>query len=298
MRIEMRHLHAYQAVAELLHFRKAADRLNMAQPALSRTIRQLEDAIGEQLLERDNRNVTLTEPGQVFLEECRRCVAQLDEAVLKTRRAGLGEVGRLRIGYTDFAITGRLPELLEVFKAHHPDIHFDLSFGSTEEQLQQLHDGHIDFAFVTGPNTASEIRTETIQHDGFIALVSDEHRLATRTAIDLRELADEPFIVGSIERWKHFRRHLDALCMSAGFLPQVAQETFNSEGIFGFVAANFGVTIHLECARNYIRKGVTPLAIQDTTECLVTEAAWHTGAMTAAQQRFVDFIEAHASRIA
>ncbi|MBB3141318.1 LysR family transcriptional regulator [Halomonas organivorans] len=294
MRIDMRHLHAYLAVAEMLHFRQAAERLNLAQPALSRTIRQLEDAIGEQLLERDNRNVTLTEPGRVFLEECRLLIGQLDTAVLKTQRAGLGEVGRLRIGYTDFAITGHLPELLEEFKARQPDIRFDLSFGSTQEQLEQLHDERIDFAFVTGPNVAADLVTTTIQRDGFIALVSDEHRLAARTAIDLQELADEPFIVGSIERWKHFRRHLDALCMSAGFLPRVAQETFNSEGIFGFVAANFGVTIHLECARNYIRKGVTPLAIRNAPQYLETQAAWCISPMTPVKRRFAEFIAANA----
>lgn len=291
MRIELRHLRAYVAVAELLHFRQAAERLNLAQPALSRTIQQLEDAVGEKLLTRNNRQVEVTEPGQVFLEECRNIIAQLDEAVAKTRRAGLGEVGKLSIGYTDFAITGRLPEILEEFKRSYSEIRIDLSFGSTQEQLVQLQENRIDFAFITGPNMTPGIAAITVQRDRFIAVVSNDHRLATKNEIELEDLKDEPFIMGSIERWKHFRRHLDALCMTANFMPKVVQETFNSEGIFGFVAANFGVTIHLECANNYIRKGVTTIPIRNITNFLETEAAWKMDTSSPAKKAFVNFIE-------
>lgn len=291
MRIEIRHLRAFLAVAELLHFRQAAERLNLAQPALSRTIQQLEDAIGVSLLTRNNRQVELTEPGKTFLEECKKLMTQFDLAINNTRRAGQGEVGRLSIGYTDFAITGRLPTILEEFKSLYPEIKIDLLFGSTEEQLALLNDGRIDFAFLTGPNRSPGLTAITIQRDRFIAAVSDRHPLAKRSEIELQELAEEPFIVGSMERWKHFRRHLDVLCMTAGFMPRIFQETFNSEGIFGFVAANFGVTIHLACAENYIRKGVTTLPIKDATSFLETEAAWLTATSTPAQRTFSEFIQ-------
>lgn len=291
MRIDIRHLRAFLAVAELLHFRQAAERLNLAQPALSRTIQQLEDAIGVPLLIRNNRQVELTEPGRIFLEESRRLMAQLDLAITNTRRAGQGEIGRLSIGYTDFAITGILPEILEEFRSLYPDIKVDLLFGSTEEQLALLSDGRINFAFLTGPNRLPGLATVTVQRDRFIAAVSDQHPLATRPQIELKELAEEPFIVGSMERWKHFRRRLDVLCMTAGFMPRIFQETFNSEGIFGFVAANFGVTIHLECANNYIRKGVTTLQIQDANSHLETEAVWMEPTTTPAQEVFSKFIK-------
>ncbi|PMR72455.1 LysR family transcriptional regulator [Billgrantia endophytica] len=293
MRIEIRHLRAFIAVAELLHFRQAAERLNLAQPALSRTIQQLEEALGVQLLARTNRQVAITEPGHTFLDASRKLLVQLDLAILNTRRAGQGEVGRLSIGYTDFAITGRLPLILEEFKSIYPEIKIDLLFGSTEEQLSLLNDSRIDFAFVTGPNRASNLTTIPIQRDRFIAAVSNRHRLASRTSIRLEDLVEEPFIVGSIERWKHFRRHLDSLCMSAGFMPRISQETFNSEGIFGFVAADFGVTIHLECANNYIRKGVTTLPIENANRYLETEVAWLSTARSPAQKVFVDFIQGH-----
>lgn len=293
MRVEIRHLRAFLAVADLLHFRQAAERLNLAQPALSRTIQQLEEAIGVPLLTRNNRQVDITEPGRIFLEESRKVMDQLELAITNTRRAGRGEVGRLSIGYTDFAITGRLPAILEEFKASYPEIKIDLRFGSTEEQLALLHDGRIDFAFVTGPSRQAGLNAITIQRDRFIAAVSHQHPLARRSEIALQDLAEEPFIVGSIERWKHFRRHLDSLCMRAGFMPRIAQETFNSEAIFGFVAANFGVTIHLECAKNYVRKGVTFLTLEDADHFLETEAVWLTDTSTPTQRAFADFLRDH-----
>ncbi|PMR67351.1 LysR family transcriptional regulator [Halomonas heilongjiangensis] len=293
MRIDMRHLRAFLAVAELLHFRQAAERLNLAQPALSRTIQQLEEAIGVPLLTRNNRQVEITEPGRIFLDECKKLMAQLDLAIINTRRASQGEVGRLSIGYTDFAITGKLPTILEEFKSLYPEIKINLLFGSTEEQLALLNDGRIDVAFMTGPNRSPGLTSIIIQRDRFIAAVSNHHPLARRSEIELKELAEEPFIVGSMERWKHFRRHLDVLCMTAGFMPRISQETFNSEGIFGFVAANFGVTIHLECANNYIRKGVTTLSIKDANSFLETEAVWLTDTTTPTQRVFSNFIQSY-----
>ncbi|MDI5933419.1 LysR family transcriptional regulator [Halomonas kalidii] len=293
MRIDIRHLRAFLAVAELLHFRQAAERLNLAQPALSRTIQQLEEAIGVPLLTRNNRQVEITEPGRIFLDECKQLMAQLDLAITNTRRASQGEVGRLSIGYTDFAITGRLPTILEEFKSLYSEIKINLLFGSTEEQLALLNDGRIDVAFMTGPNRSPRLTSITIQRDRFIAAVSNHHPLARRSEIELKELTEEPFIVGSMERWKHFRRHLDILCMTAGFMPIISQETFNSEGIFGFVAANFGVTIHLECANNYIRKGVTTLSIKDANSFLETEAVWLTDTSTPTQRVFSNFIQSY-----
>ncbi|MGQ7247942.1 LysR substrate-binding domain-containing protein [Halomonas sp. V046] len=287
MRIDLRHLRAYVAVAELLHFRRAAERLNVAQPALSRTIVQLEDAIGEALLMRNNRQVQLTVPGEVFLEECYVILRQVDDAVTRTQRAGRGEIGRLSVGYTDFAITGGLPKILEGFRLLYPDVQFDMHFGSTAQQLQELTEDRLDIGFITGPNLTPGIMSLPIQEDRFIAVVSERHRLAGRSSIALAELATEPFILGNRDMWQHFRRRLDALCVEAGFLPRVAQEAFNSEGVFGFVASDFGVTVHLECAHNYVRKGVRLLPLEDVNASLVTEVAWKDQPLSAVQEAFL-----------
>lgn len=291
MRIEIRHLRAFIAVADCLHFRQAAERLNVAQPALSRTISQLEEAIGERLFKRNNRQVQLTEPGQIMLEESLQIIAQLERAVVKAQRVGRGEIGRLAIGYTDFAITGNLPMILDDFRHWHPDIRFDLNFGSTAQQISDLQNRHLDFGFLSGPNLTPGLISRPVQRDHFIAAVSEQHPLAQRDSIRLEELAHEPFIVGTTLMWQHFRRKLDDICARAGFQPYVAQETPYSEAIFGFVACNFGVTVHLECAGNYIRKGVRMLPLSNVDDSLVTEVAWLDESRSPAQQVFLDRLE-------
>ncbi|MFI8479789.1 LysR family transcriptional regulator [Pseudomonas sp. NPDC078700] len=290
MRIDLRHLRAFEAVAEELHFRRAAERLNLAQPALSRTIQQLEESVGEVLLLRSNRRVELTEAGRVFLAGSQTIFEQLENAVLQARKAGAGQIGQLRIGYTDFAVSGELPSILEGFHRCYPEIRAELIFGSTEQQLELLKEGSIEFAFLTGPLIEPNIESIELQRDRFVAALSYLHPLASRSELSLSELAKEPFVLGSVSHWSYFRRHLDALCLSANFLPEVAQEAFNSEGIFGFVAANIGVTIHLESAANYNRKGVVLVPLKGIDARLCTMAAWLKSDITPVQQKFIDFL--------
>ncbi|MGX5220408.1 LysR family transcriptional regulator [Pseudomonas segetis] len=290
MRIDLRHLRAFEAVAEELHFRRAAERLSLAQPALSRTIQQLEESVGEELLLRSNRRVELTEAGRVFLAGSRTIFEQLDNAVQQARKAGAGQIGQLRIGYTDFAVSGQLPSILEGFHRCYPEIRAELIFGSTQQQLEMLNEGSIEFAFVTGPLLEPNMDSIEIQRDRFVAALSHLHPLASRSELTLVELAKEPFVLGSMSHWAYFRRHLDALCLSANFLPEVAQEAFNSEGIFGFVAANIGVTIHLESSANYSRKGVVVVPLKDVDTRLCTLAAWLKTGITPVQQKFIEFL--------
>lgn len=295
MRIDLRHLRAFEAVAEELHFRRAAERLNLAQPALSRTIQQLEDTVGEVLLLRSNRRVELTEAGRVFLAGSRTIFEQLANTVEQARKAGAGQIGQLRIGYTDFAVSGKLPSILDGFHRRHPEIKAELIFGSTQHQLEHLKEGAIEFAFITGPLSEPNIDSLEVQSDSFVAALSERHPLAGRSQIALSELAKEPFILGGMSHWSFYRRHLDALCIKAGFLPQVAQEAFNSEGIFGFVAANIGVTIHLETASNYNRKGVVLIPLQDVDTRISTLAAWINTDITPVQEKFIEYLRQYSA---
>lgn len=291
MRIELRHLRAFVAVAEELHFRRAAERLNLAQPALSRTIQQLEEAVGETLLIRSNRRVELTEAGRVFLDESRRLFDGLDDAVLRAHKAAAGQVGELRIGYTDFAAAGQLPAILEGFHSDYPEIKTELFYGYTQQQLTQLKEGHIDFACLTGPILDPDIDQQVVQRDRFMAAVSQRHPLARADEIRLRDLAQEPFVLGEIRSWSFYRRQLDALCLEAGFLPRVEHEAYNSEGIFGFVAANMGVTVHLECAGNFSRKGVVMKPLTDCDTRITTVMAWLKSPTSPAKRSLIRFLD-------
>jgi DNA-binding transcriptional LysR family regulator len=290
VRIDLRHLRAFEAVAEELHFRRAAERLNLAQPALSRTIQQLEESVGEVLLLRSNRRVELTEAGRVFLAGSRMVFERLDSAVHQARKAGAGQIGQLRIGYTDFAVSGQLPPILDGFHRCYPQIRAELAFGSTQQQLELLKGGTIEFAFITGPLLDPDIDSIEVQRDRFVAVLPQHHRLAERSEVMLSDLAQEPFVMGVMSHWSHYRRQLDALCISAGFLPQVVQEAYNSEGVFGFVAANIGVTVHLESAGNFNRKGVVLIPLKGIDARVSTLATWLKNPVTPVQKNFIDFL--------
>ncbi|GAA3541391.1 LysR family transcriptional regulator [Zobellella aerophila] len=290
MRVELRQIRQFMAVAETLNFRQAADNLAVAQPALSRGIQQLEHQLGVSLFDRNNRRVELTAAGGVFLKGCSLLLADLEETVRQTQKAASGDLGCLAIGYTDFAITGVLPGLLDTFRRQYPDIAIELIYGSTEEQLEALAGRKIDIAFLTSPLNGDAMVHLPVQVDRFVAVLPERHPLAGQTAVDIHELADEPFVVGVMARWRHFRRHLDALCLQAGFQPRIVQEAYNSEGMFGLISANIGITIHLECASNYMRTGVVMLPLTGTSATVVTEAAWLKEGVSPMLGRFIDIL--------
>lgn len=288
--METRHIRYFMAVAEELHFRRAAERLNLAQPSLSRAIQQLEHSVGVRLLNRSNRRVDLTVAGQVFLKGCCHAMDSLESAAHLARKAEDGEVGHLTIGYTDFAISGVLPQILGQFRRRFRGATVELTHMFSEPQIEALSQGTIDFGFLTGPVLADDLSHFVVQKDRFTVILPEMHRLAERNAVPLYELRDEPFVAGAARWWSFYLRHLEALCQSAGFRPNIVQEAFNSESIFGFVAANMGIAIHPECARNYFRKGIVIKDIQSSDRMIPTEVAWVTGAETPIMNSFIRFL--------
>lgn len=290
-RIELRHLRYFTAVAEELHFRRAAERLNIAQPALSRTINQLEEDLGVRLFTRSNRQVSLTEEGKVFLAECKNVQDSFEQAINAARRASQGEIGKLRIGYTDFPMNGVLPTIIDRFRQQYPDIEIELVYSPSDEQIKSLFEQKLDFAFLTGNIYNPKISALTVQKDKFVAVLHAQHPLCAKPELNLTDLTDEPLIVGSRKYWVYFRRHLDALCLERGFKPKIVQEAHNSEGIFGFIAAKIGITILLESAQNYIRRGLVIRPLADVDTCVEIQAAWLTDQVTPVQEKMVDLLQ-------
>ncbi len=293
--IDGRLLRYFVVVAQELNFRRAARRLGVAQPALSRAIQQLEGMLGVALMTRTRRQVALTEAGRVFLDGGRRALAGLATLVDETRRAGAGESGHLVIGYTDFAISGVLPTLLQRFRTAYPQVTVDLVHMVTAVQLRGLAHGEITVGFMTGPIADPAIETVTVQDERLVAVLPREHPLARQRAVALADLAGQPFITGQAVHWRHYLAHMTAACQAAGFVPHIVQEAFNSEGIFGLIAANMGVTLHVEGARNYVRKGIAIRPLTDSPHRVPTVAAWSAGLLAPALARFVAFLRQTAS---
>ena len=289
MSIELRHLRYFTVVAEELHFHRAAERLNIAQPALSRAIRSLEGDLGCALLTRTTRRVSLTDAGRVFVKEARAALHQVDVATALARDAADGKIGHLSIGYMDFAINGPLPRILSEFRVENPGIGAELTHLWTERQRTALVTGEIDVGFMIGPFDAAGITTSVVARENLVAVLPEHHPLAARDTLHLEDLRTEPFVLGSQDTWGPFRRLIGELCLDAGFVPDVVQESHSSDGIFGLVAAGMGVTLYVETARHLSLRGSVSRPLTPSIAQIETVAAWRSDSTSAAVHRFAEY---------
>lgn len=264
------------AVAEQLHFKKAADSLYVTQPALSRLIKALEEEVDAELFTRTTRQVSLTKAGELLLSQCQLAFGHIERGIHLARRASTGDIGHISIAYNDFAINGPLPRILELFKEDHPDISIELSYVPSHLQHQLLQDCEIDVGFRMGPYKAENIDSLSVAREKLVAVVPSKHPLATRGSIRLKELENENFIFGSDIGWQAFRRRVYGFCRQYGFDPKVVQEASSSQGILGLVAANMGVALYAKCAENIQRSEIVLLELEEKHLTVETVAAWNT----------------------
>ena len=243
--MELRHLRYFVAVAEELHFSRAAERLHIAQPPLSQQIKQLEDELGVRLLERTQRHVTLTDAGRLVLEEARRTLAQAERVISAAHRAAEGSIGFLRVGFSSSAPYTTLPAILRSFRAQFPEVTLNLFERSTEEQVELLAAGAIDVAFMRRPveNAPESLAVKTILRERLVLALPHDHRLRNQRSVDVRSLRSEPFILFPRHAAPGLYDQIDSICRRAGFKPQVAQEAVQMQTIVSLVSAGLGVAI-------------------------------------------------------
>jgi DNA-binding transcriptional LysR family regulator len=241
--VELRHLRYFAAVAEELHFGRAAQRLGIAQPPLSQQIKSLETLIGYPLFERKPQ-VRLTPAGETLLEVTRRTLAQVEEGLDFTRRAGRGEAGKLTVGFAASILTTALPEILRTYREQYPGVELRLRELSSAAQTTALADGIIDVGFVReAVEHGADLICEPILREEFVAVLPPAHPLATRRQLPLNALAEEPFVhFPRIVAPALFDQIADA-CQRAGFRPRVVQEAQEWLTILGLVEAGLGVSL-------------------------------------------------------
>lgn len=261
--MELRHLHYFIAVAEELHFSRAAERLHISQPPLSQQIRDLEEELGVKLFERTKRQVHLTEAGKVFLEHSYRVFAQLEQAVEVTQRIGRGEVGRLAIGFVSSAMYTLLPETVRVFRAQFPSVELRLQELTTAQQIQALHDKQIDIGIVRSAIVEPGLRMECFLPESLVLALPETHPLSAQIGVSLSTLADEFFILFPAKMGPVFHEQIITMCQQAGFRPKVAQEAVQMETIVGLVAAGLGIAIVPASMQNFHRSGVIYRPLQE-----------------------------------
>ena len=293
---DLRQLRHFAAVAERLHFGRAAAALHMSQPPLSRSIRNLEERLGATLLARSRRRVELTPEGARFLEEAKRLLAQLDHAVLEVGRIAAGAGGRLRLGFVSLADYGVLPGLLKTYKAARPGVTLALREMLSPEQAAALAAGELDFGLLLPPVTGADLEHIVVQREQFLAALPSRHRLArTRGRIAMRELAGEAFVMAPREIAPGLHDVVAALATRAGFAPRVAQEAIQMQTVVSLVSSGMGVAVVPASVANLGRRGVAYREIADPHPRLDLWLAWRRGGPASAAGR--DFVH-YARRVA
>jgi DNA-binding transcriptional LysR family regulator len=275
--VELRHLTAFVAVAEELHFGRAAKRLHMAQPPLSQQIRNLEKELGVQLFERNTRSVRLTSAGQSFLEPARTVLLDADSAARAARAAGQGEYGKVTVGFAGASAHEALPRLTRAVRAAHPGIELVLH-GQTYANvaLARVAEGGLDLGFVRLPVQRPGVATRVIAEEQLICALPSDHRLAGRRRIPAAALADEPFVTFPANAGSSLRDATVGACEAAGFTPRVVQEAPDSHTILALVAAGVGVTFTLTTCRHIQQNGLFYRPLAGPPIRLEAALAWRT----------------------
>lgn len=292
---DLRQLRHFIAVAERLHFGRAAAALHMSQPPLSRSIRELERRVGATLLARTRRRVELTPEGLRFLEDARRLLAQLERAVLEVGSMAAGDRGQLRLGFVSLADYGVLPGLLKTYKAARPAVALALREMLSPDQAVALAAGELDFGLLLPPVAGADLEHVVVQRERFLAALPARHRLARgRGRIAVRELANEAFVMAPRAIAPGLHDIVATLAARAGFAPHVAQEAIQMQTVVSLVSSGLGVALVPASVANLGRRGVAYRELADAHPRLDLWLAWRRGVQGVAAREFVQ----HARRLA
>jgi DNA-binding transcriptional LysR family regulator len=261
--MELRHLRAFVTVADELHFGRAAARLGISQPPLSRQIQQLERRLGVALFLRRGRRVELTAAGRLLLGEARRTLEQADRIDRIAALAGHGEAGHLRVGVVGSALYGSVPSHLAAFGELAPDVLLSVEAGVTPDLLDALMENRLDVAFVRPPITASLLAHSKVDEEPLVAAVSATNTRAGRPAVQLDDLADEPFVLFPRALGAGYWDLIVGACRDAGFTPDIAHEASEIHTMIGLVAAGLGVSLPPESVKNLRLPGVRYIPLDD-----------------------------------
>jgi DNA-binding transcriptional LysR family regulator len=272
--MELRHLRYFIAVAEELHFRRAAERLHMSQPPLSQQIRQLEEEVGAQLLIRSQRKVELTAAGAAFLVRSREILDAVEDAARQARRVQRGEVGRLAVGFVGSAMYSFVPELLRAFREQAPGIALRLHEMGTTEQLRQLDDGRLDVGFLRTPGRWPGLSFETVLEEQVVVAIPDVHPLAQSALLRMEDLVGEALVLLTPAGSPGLRAALATSIAQLGGEERIIQEASEMQTVIGLVAAGIGISLVPESVRALVRHGVTYRPLDGEAPLMKLAMAW------------------------
>ncbi|SHI34647.1 LysR family transcriptional regulator [Aquimarina spongiae] len=241
--LELRHFSYFLAVAEELHFRKAADRLFISQPGLSRQIKQMEEIIGAKLFVRDKRNVALTAAGIFLKKELEYIFNHIDFTVKQARLVDQGSTGEVRIGFLGSAIQTVIPDILVQANREYPNIQFSLEEMSNYMQVEAIQKDQLDLGFVRLSRVPDGLKMKTVHTDSFSLVLPKEHHLSLKTFKNIAQVAEENFILFSSDYSSLYYNKIMSICEDKGFTPKVTHKSVHAQTIFKLVESGLGVAI-------------------------------------------------------
>jgi DNA-binding transcriptional LysR family regulator len=293
--MELRHLRYFVAVAEALNFRKAAERLNVTRPALSKQIKDLEEETGIKLLDRDTVSVALTDAGAVFLAEARAILGDVEHAVALAREAQDGRRGKLRIGSGGQISAGFLPEALRAFRSTFPEVEVDFVEMTPPEQLEALANNEIHLGFAYGRETENVpgMSSLLLIRSTFGVSVSKEHPLASRRSVRLEDLTEQTILCVGDEKHSTHRRDILAMFAESGVVPHATRQILGFESLLTMVAADQGLSMLPEILDLRSTHGIVtiPLLTERSKVDFTMWAVWKAEGTSLLVRNFVRLLE-------
>ncbi|MDA8099740.1 MAG: LysR family transcriptional regulator [Nitrospiraceae bacterium] len=281
----------FVAVAEELHFGRAAKRLHIAQPPLSQQIMNLEEELGVKLFDRSRRTVRLTECGGYFLKEAQQLLQHAEQAAETARRISRGEAGRIVVGFVGSVVHTFLPKGLRLFRERYPGVELVLQELNTLEQIKALHAKRLDVGFHYPDVKDSLLTSRVLTRAPLMAVLPAKHRLAGRTSIRMEDLAGEPFIANTRSSEPVVRDAFISLCHSAGFTPRIAQEAGHVQTVLGLVASGLGVCLLPDFIKNIRRPDVRYIPLAGSPPAVKLAVVWRSDTTAVSVTSFIDVVE-------
>jgi DNA-binding transcriptional LysR family regulator len=290
--MELRHLRYFVAVAEELHFSRAADRLNIAQPPLSQQIHQLEKELGVQLFFRTKRKVELTAAGKVFLENAYKILTSIEKACKTAQQAYKGEIGKIAVGFTGTAIFDILPKLMQYYRMRCPFVDLTVHQLNTENQIQSLLKKEINIGILCAPVINTDLEFEVIHQDPFIVALPENHPLALETnSIEVQKLSSELFIMTPRKAGQIYYDIIINICHHAGFSPKIVQEVHELHTALSLVSAGMGITLVPYSIQDFHINGIVYRQLKDPISPLETALAWRKDERSSIVHNFLNLVK-------
>ena len=286
--MELRQLKYFIALAEELHFGRAAEKLHLSQPALSKQIQALENSIEVKLFDRTKHWVRLTPAGKQFLATARSTLQELEQGIKVARQIARGKIGKLGIGFPNPALLTIVPNILQQYRSRYPKVELTLFGGGTETQVEALRTHQVDVSFVYTPIREATLFVYPLYEETFVVALPKLHSLAKQKRVLLKSLADEPFILYPRSLAPSLYNEFLQCCARAGFVPNIVQEGEMTDTLLGLVAAGVGIAFIIAGLQNLRLKGVVYRPLDDNFPKLKLALAWRKGESSPMVQEFLE----------